>query len=100
VARCHPSGNPVAIGVAACYPIHRIILLDHTITLGMRADLAVSMASSKNSGGTFQNAALARHASQLLTEARLRVFAHSKVPPNDGGIALGQLATLPKVLRR
>jgi hydrogenase maturation protein HypF len=44
------------------------------------------------SGGVFMNALLSTHVSERLTREGLRVFRHSKVPCNDGGLALGQLA--------
>jgi hydrogenase maturation protein HypF len=44
------------------------------------------------SGGTFLNALLASDASQRLTRAGFRVLRHSRVPPGDGGLCLGQLA--------
>jgi hydrogenase maturation protein HypF len=42
------------------------------------------------SGGVFQNRYLTEHAAQSLEECGFRVFTHQQVPPNDGGIALGQ----------
>ena len=42
------------------------------------------------SGGTFQNVYLLERAVRLLRAGDFEVFLHSAVPPNDGGIALGQ----------
>jgi hydrogenase maturation protein HypF len=42
------------------------------------------------SGGTFQNSYLLERVVRLLNVAGFEVFLHSAVPPNDGGIALGQ----------
>lgn len=42
------------------------------------------------SGGTFQNVYLAERALRSLRAQGFEVFLHSKVPPNDGGISLGQ----------
>jgi len=42
------------------------------------------------SGGTFQNMYLLRRAVECLRESGFEVFLHALVPPNDGGIALGQ----------
>jgi len=42
------------------------------------------------SGGVFQNAYLSEQAVARLTAEGFRPFTHQRVPPNDGGIALGQ----------
>ncbi len=42
------------------------------------------------SGGVFQNRLLLELTVTLLEQAGIRVLTHSLVPPNDGGIALGQ----------
>jgi hydrogenase maturation protein HypF len=42
------------------------------------------------SGGTFQNLYLQERAAAGLRSSGFEVFLHSKVPPNDGGISLGQ----------
>jgi hydrogenase maturation protein HypF len=44
------------------------------------------------SGGVFQNKLLTEGLHALLTARRFRVFTHRLVPPNDGGLALGQAA--------
>jgi hydrogenase maturation protein HypF len=44
------------------------------------------------SGGCFQNRVLTEGAVAALTASGLNVLLHRQVPPNDGGIALGQLA--------
>ena len=42
------------------------------------------------SGGTFQNLRLLEHSVAGLREPGFEVFIHHRVPPNDGGLALGQ----------
>ena len=44
------------------------------------------------SGGVFQNLLLLERTVAGLEEAGFRVLLHSRVPPNDGGISLGQAA--------
>ncbi|MBI1763462.1 MAG: carbamoyltransferase HypF [Acidobacteria bacterium] len=46
------------------------------------------------SGGCFQNKYLLERAVQQLQSAGFRPYWHQRIPPNDGGIALGQLAAL------
>ena len=42
------------------------------------------------SGGVFQNSILLTGLIQTLAEKNFQVFTHKLVPPNDGGISLGQ----------
>ncbi len=44
------------------------------------------------SGGVFQNVVLLQRVSALLSAAGMRVLTHRRVPPNDAGISLGQVA--------
>jgi hydrogenase maturation protein HypF len=44
------------------------------------------------SGGVFMNSVLIREVRESLREAGLNVYCHTRVPPNDGGLCLGQLA--------
>lgn len=44
------------------------------------------------SGGVFQNVLLLRLVTAELETAGLRVLTHSRVPPNDAGVSLGQVA--------
>jgi hydrogenase maturation protein HypF len=43
-------------------------------------------------GGCFQNRLLTERAARRLREAGFEVLLHRQVPPNDGGISLGQVA--------
>jgi hydrogenase maturation protein HypF len=44
------------------------------------------------SGGCFQNRCLTERVVHRLREEGFRPYWHQRVPPNDGGIALGQIA--------
>ncbi|MBI4867114.1 MAG: carbamoyltransferase HypF [Candidatus Wallbacteria bacterium] len=50
-------------------------------------------------GGVFQNAILAAECRASLQDAGFRVYSHALVPPNDGGLCLGQLAIAAARLR-
>ena len=49
-------------------------------------------------GGTFQNVYLLERALAGLRSNDFEVFVHSQVPPNDGGIALGQAVIANRIL--
>lgn len=48
------------------------------------------------SGGTFQNKYLLEKSIQILESDNFKVYTQSKIPSNDGGLALGQLAIAAK----
>ena len=48
------------------------------------------------SGGVFQNRLLLELCENILSENNLKVLRHSLIPPNDGGIALGQAVVAMK----
>ena len=52
------------------------------------------------SGGTFQNMKLLARTLAGLRRQDFAVFLHAQVPPNDGGIALGQVVIAAEALRR
>ncbi len=52
------------------------------------------------SGGVWQNQTLLLRTVPLLEECGFRVLTHTRVPPNDGGLALGQLAIAAYQLRQ
>ncbi len=50
-------------------------------------------------GGCFQNRALAEWTITGLREAGIEPFWHERIPPNDGGLSVGQLLAAAQVLR-
>lgn len=52
------------------------------------------------SGGCFQNKYLTERAINLLKNNGFRVYWHQRVPPNDGGISLGQIIAASQVLQK
>lgn len=51
-------------------------------------------------GGCFQNKLLTELAVQKLEGAGFRVYWHQRIPPNDGGIALGQVSAAAREWKR
>lgn len=51
------------------------------------------------SGGVFQNALLLDKTFALLNASGFRIYTHHRVPPNDGGIALGQAIIADKWIK-
>ena len=50
-------------------------------------------------GGCFQNCYLTEHAIDRLRHAGFEPFWHQHVPPNDGGLALGQAMWATRLLK-
>ncbi len=59
---------------------------------GRAAKLGTPVRQIALSGGCFQNAVLLELVSAQLTEMKFEVLTQSRVPANDGGLALGQIA--------
>jgi hydrogenase maturation protein HypF len=52
------------------------------------------------SGGVFQNKLLTERLHRLLTQREFQVYTHRLVPPNDGGLALGQAVVAGWMLKK
>jgi hydrogenase maturation protein HypF len=93
-----PSGDwgPLILAVMADQragvPVPRIAARFHNALVEWILEVAAS-AGSKHvvlSGGVFQNRYLTERAAAALESRGFEVHTHQRVPPNDGGIALGQ----------
>jgi hydrogenase maturation protein HypF len=60
------------------------------LTVALRAREELGLAAAALTGGVFQNVLLLRLAAARLESAGFRVLTHRIVPPNDGGLSLGQ----------
>jgi hydrogenase maturation protein HypF len=71
----------------------------HNTLVEMMVEVAKASGEEKIvlSGGCFQNRYLTERAIKRLREAGLRPYWHQRVPPNDGGIALGQVAAVSRM---
>ena len=49
------------------------------------------------SGGVWQNITLLEQTFRLLKDAGFQILTHREIPPNDGGISLGQVAVAAKI---
>ncbi len=81
-------GVPVDLLAASFHERLARGIADACVHLGAKLD-AQRVALS---GGVFQNALLVQLAREALEARTLRVLTHRLVPPNDGGLALGQAA--------
>jgi hydrogenase maturation protein HypF len=81
-------GVPIS-SIASCF--HRsIAALLATTCSGVRAQTGLNVVAL--SGGVFQNRLLIEQLVMLLEEMAFQVYINRRVPPNDGGISLGQIA--------
>ena len=63
-----------------------------TVTLATRLATARGLSTVVLTGGVFQNARLSTLVEDGLHGRGLEVLVHRSVPPNDGGISIGQAA--------
>jgi len=81
-------GIPIS-SIASCF--HRsIAALLATTCAGVRARTGLNIVAL--SGGVFQNRLLLEQLVTRLEEMAFQVYINRRVPPNDGGISLGQIA--------
>ena len=73
----------------AAYEFHKG-LAEQIVTACIHAKEKTGCQTAALSGGVFQNALLLRLTEDGLTAKGFHVLTHQMIPPNDGGIALGQ----------
>jgi hydrogenase maturation protein HypF len=78
----------VAVGAIAAGFHHAVATMVSDVALRTRSSTGLNTVAL--SGGVFQNAVLMTFVKHLLTANRFDVRTHRLVPPNDGGLALGQ----------
>jgi len=89
---------------AAAIQVGEIAAAFHNTLAALMVEVCGRIRDSANlnrvclSGGTFQNVFLLERALRGLRQSGFEVFVHEKVPPNDGGIALGQAVIANAVL--
>lgn len=69
---------------------HTVADIAHTFSLQLRELYGINKVVL--SGGVFQNKVLTELMVTMLETSDFQIYTHSKVPPNDGGISLGQAA--------
>jgi hydrogenase maturation protein HypF len=87
-----PTVRTILDDLAAGAPASRIARAFHAALVDAIATVARRVGEERVvlTGGCFQNRHLAERASDRLVASGFRVYRHRSVPPNDGGIALGQ----------
>lgn len=86
--------NDLEVGVDAAtvaYRFHQSIA-EFIVTSSTEIASSTDLENVALSGGVFQNRLLVEMLLPMLSDAGLRVLRHRRVPPNDGGISLGQVA--------
>jgi hydrogenase maturation protein HypF len=91
-----PAIHSIVRDVLAAKPTGWIAAGFHNTIVAIMVELCLRLRQAERidrvclSGGTFQNVYLVERAVSSLRAKGFEVFLHSKVPPNDGGISLGQ----------
>jgi hydrogenase maturation protein HypF len=82
-------------------PVGRIALKFHNALVAAIVEVAHRMGLQRVvlTGGCFQNRFLLEHTVRRLDEEGFRAYWPQRVPPNDGGIALGQAAVAARLAR-
>ena len=108
-------GGPAQVQIGDWFPLIHSILSDVAagIPIGLisarfhnalaEAIVAMARLSGENrvvlTGGCFQNKYLTERTVHRLQEAGFKPYWHQRVPPNDGGVALGQILAAMRVAK-
>jgi hydrogenase maturation protein HypF len=101
-----PAIESIVRDVLAGRPVGLIAAVFHNTVATIVVEVCGRLRSAEGlervclSGGTFQNLYLLERAVAGLRSGGFEVFLHAKVPPNDGGIALGQAVVANAVMGR
>jgi hydrogenase maturation protein HypF len=87
--------------VGDAIPLARISIKFHNTLVAMIVEVAGRVGEQRIilTGGCFQNKYLLEHTVRRLKEEGFRPYWHQRVPPNDGGIALGQIFAASRLLK-
>jgi hydrogenase maturation protein HypF len=82
-------------------PLARISIKFHNTLVEIVVEVARRVSEERVvlTGGCFQNKFLIEHAVRRLEAEGFRPYWHQRVPPNDGGIALGQIFAASRLLK-
>ncbi len=99
-----PAIEGIVRDVLAARPSGFIAAAFHNTVAGAAVEICLRLRTSEGinqvclSGGTFQNMYLLQRAVSGLRAHGFETFLHAKVPPNDGGISLGQAVIANRAL--
>ncbi|MFZ0391531.1 MAG: carbamoyltransferase HypF [Calditrichia bacterium] len=96
VVRAMRTGEAVSVTAAKFHRTLAELFIEKTKNARVQSGLNTAALS----GGVFQNRLFSNYMMKRLQEEGFRVLTHSAIPPNDGGLALGQIMIADAVLRQ
>jgi hydrogenase maturation protein HypF len=95
-----PMIQAVVRDVRDLYPLARISAKFHNTLVEIVVEIARRIAEERVAltGGCFQNKYLLEQAVRRLEAEGFRAYWHQRIPPNDGGIALGQIVAASRLI--